>query len=116
MVFATFGEMGSNVKDFVDLAVDYGAEHLGKYMAASTLVMLRQALKRRYKAQLSMASCRGYANIIIDRNKYVGDSIESLNRDQLRLGMVEGADRGEFESLFLCHETDMPKGDTFLGR
>ena len=47
MVFGTFGEMSSNVKDFIDLAVDYGAEHLGKSMTASTLDRVRQALKRR---------------------------------------------------------------------
>jgi len=100
MVFGTFGEMSSNVKDFIDLAVDYGAEHLGKSMAASTLDMVRQALKRRYKAQLTMASLRGYANLILDRTKCVGDGIEGLNREQIRLGMVERADPGEFESLF----------------
>jgi hypothetical protein len=55
MIFGTFGEMSSNVKDFIDLAVDYGAEHLVNSMAASTLDMVRQALKRRYKAHLSMA-------------------------------------------------------------
>jgi hypothetical protein len=37
MVFGTFGEMSFNVKDFVDLAVDYRAEHFGKSMAASTM-------------------------------------------------------------------------------
>jgi hypothetical protein len=76
MVFGTFhGETSSNVKVFIDLAVDYGAEHLGKSMPASTMDMVRQALKRRYKAQLSMASWRGYANLILDRTKYIGDGI-----------------------------------------
>jgi hypothetical protein len=60
MVFGTFGEMSSNAKDFIDLAVDYEAEHLGKSMAASMLNMVGQALKRRYRAQLSMDSWRGY--------------------------------------------------------
>jgi hypothetical protein len=59
MVFGTFEDMSSNVKDLVDLAVDYGAEHLGKSIAASTLDIVRQSLKHRYKAQLSMASWRG---------------------------------------------------------
>ena len=54
--------------------------------------------------------------LFLDRTKYVGDGIEGFNRDQIRLGMVERADQGEFESLFLAHETDMPRGDTFLGR
>ena len=78
-VFGTFGEISSNVKDCLDLAVDYGAGHLGKSMAASTLDTLHQALKRRYKAQLSMASWRGYAKLLLDRTKYVGDGIEDLN-------------------------------------
>ncbi len=77
MVCGTWGEIISNVKDLVDLAVDYGAEHMGKSLAASTLDMVRQALKRRYKAQLSMASLsrRGYANLILDRTKHVGDGV-----------------------------------------
>jgi hypothetical protein len=82
-------------------------------MAASTLDMVRQAFKRRNMAQLSTASWKGYANIILDSTKYVGDGIEGLNRDQNRLGMVERADQGEFESVFFAHETDMPRGDTF---
>jgi len=84
-VFGTFREMSSNVKDFVDLAMDYGAEHLGKSMEASTMDTVRQALKRRYKAQLSMASWRGSANLILDRTKYAGEGIEGLNMDQIRL-------------------------------
>ena len=71
MVFGTFGEMSSNVYDFVNLAVDYGAEHLIKSMAASTLDMVRQGLKRRYRAQLSMASWRGHANLGLDRTYQV---------------------------------------------
>jgi hypothetical protein len=62
MVFGTFGEMSSNINNFFDLAVDYGADHMGKSMAALTLDMIRQVLKRRYMAQLSMASWRRYAS------------------------------------------------------
>ncbi len=29
MVFGTFGEISSNVRDLIDLVVEYGAEHLG---------------------------------------------------------------------------------------
>ena len=53
----------------------------------------------------------GYVNSILDRIKYVGDSIEGLNIEQIRLGMVDRADHGEFTSLLLAHETDMPLGD-----
>ena len=92
MVFATFGEMSSNVKDFIYLAVDYRAEHLGKSMAASTMDTVGHALKRRYRAQLSMASWRGYAKEILDRTKYVGGGIdEDLNREHIRLGMIDMA-------------------------
>ncbi len=45
--FGTFGEMSSNAKDFVDLAVGYGAEHLGKSVATSTTDTERQALKKK---------------------------------------------------------------------
>jgi hypothetical protein len=41
MVFGTFGEMSSNVKDFVDQALDFGAQYMGESMAASTLDMVR---------------------------------------------------------------------------
>jgi hypothetical protein len=71
--------------------------------------------KRRYKAQLSMASWRGYANLILDRTKYVGEGIEGLNMDQIRLGMIDNADLGEFNSLFLAHEIDMVQGVPFQG-
>ena len=101
MVFDTFGEMSSNVKDVVDKAVDYGAEHLGKSMAASTVDIVRHALKRRCMAQLSMASWSRYANLILDRTKNVGGGVEGLNKDQIRLGMIDRANQGEFDSCFL---------------
>jgi hypothetical protein len=58
----------------------------------------------------------GAREFILDRTKYVGDGIEGLNRDQIRLGMIEKADQGEFESLFLAHETDMPRENISLRR
>jgi hypothetical protein len=48
--------MISNVKDFLELALDYVADHMGKSMAALTMDAVRQALKRRYIAKLSMNS------------------------------------------------------------
>ncbi len=72
LVFGTFGECCSNVKDVIDMAVEYGVEHLGRTMAATTVAAVRMALKRRYRAQLSTAVWRGYANLILDRVKYVG--------------------------------------------
>ncbi len=73
MVFGTFGEMSSNVKYFINLALDYGAEHLRKFMVASTMDTTRQALKRRYITHLSMASWRGYANLTLDSTRYAGN-------------------------------------------
>jgi hypothetical protein len=49
LVFGTFAEMSSNVNMVVDMAVDYGVEHLGRTMAATTVEGVRTALKRRYK-------------------------------------------------------------------
>ena len=65
-------------------------------------------------AHLSMASWRGYTNLILERTKYVGYGIESINRGHISLGMVERSDPGEFESFFLANEKDMPRGDISL--
>jgi hypothetical protein len=35
MVFGTFGEISSNLHDFVNIVVDYGAENLGTSMTAT---------------------------------------------------------------------------------
>jgi hypothetical protein len=56
LVFGTFGEMSSNVKEVVYMAVEYGVEHLGRTMAATTVDGVRIALRRRYRTQLSMAA------------------------------------------------------------
>jgi hypothetical protein len=42
--------MSSNVKDFVEMAVEYGVEHHDTSMAASTPDILKVALKRRFRA------------------------------------------------------------------
>jgi hypothetical protein len=53
--------MSSNVVQLVETTlVEYGAEHLGRNMAATTVNTLRTALRRRYMTQLSMAAWRGY--------------------------------------------------------
>jgi hypothetical protein len=72
LVFGTFGEMSTNVKEVVNMVVEYGVEHLESSMAATTVDRVRIALRRRYKTQLSVAVWRGYANLILDRVKYVG--------------------------------------------
>ena len=70
-VFGSFGEMSKSVKEYIELAVDYGAEHLGRMMTATTLEAVNEALRRRYKCRLSAANWRGLANLVQDRTKYV---------------------------------------------
>ncbi len=49
LVFGTFGEMSANVKEVVDMTVEYGVEHLGRTMAATTVDGVRTTLRRRYR-------------------------------------------------------------------
>ena len=41
-------------------------------MAATTVDAVRMALRRRFTTHLSTTVWRGYANLILDRIKYVG--------------------------------------------
>ena len=75
LVFGTFGEISDGVKEVVEIAVDCGAEHLGRCMTTSTVDAVRATLRRRYRSQLSMAAWRGYANLSLDRTKYVGTNL-----------------------------------------
>ena len=50
LVFGSFGEMSKGVKEFIMLAVDYGAEHLERTMAATTVEVVKGALRRQYKS------------------------------------------------------------------
>ena len=52
MGFGTFGRMSSNVRDFVNIAVDYGAKHLGSSIVAMSMEAVRQGLKRRFREPL----------------------------------------------------------------
>ena len=52
-----------------------------------------------------MASWRGYANMILDRIKYVGAG-SSTNRSQWRLHMAARGDRGDYDSFSFAHVTD----------
>ncbi len=72
MVFGTFAECSTNVKVVLKMAVEYGVEHLGRTMAATTVESVKSALRRRYWTQLSTNVWRGYANLILDKVKYVG--------------------------------------------
>jgi hypothetical protein len=72
LVFGTFAEASTNVEEFVELAVEYGVEHMGRTMAATSVESVKAALRRRYKIQLATTAWKGYANLILDMTKYVG--------------------------------------------
>ena len=76
--------MSSNVVSLVKTAAEYGVEHLGRNMAATSVDTVRAALRRRYKTHLSMAAWRGYANLLLDKTKYVGTIHSAANRAQIR--------------------------------
>jgi hypothetical protein len=95
------------------MAVEYGVEHLGRTMAATTVEAVKTALRRRYKTQLATAVWRGYANLILDRVKYVGAGRMGPNKAQVRAAMQDRADGGEFAGMWMAHETDVPVKDAF---
>jgi hypothetical protein len=94
------------------MAVEYGVEHLSRTMVVTTVDGVRAALKRRYKTQLSVAVWR-YANLILNRVKYVGTGRMGPNKAQVRARMQGRADEGEFEGVWMAHETDAPLRDAF---
>jgi hypothetical protein len=75
LVFGTFGEMSDAVKKVLKNTIDYGADHLGRSMAPTTVETARASLKRRYKTRLSMEEWIGYAKLLFDRTKYVGTNV-----------------------------------------
>jgi hypothetical protein len=113
LVFGTFAECSSNVKEFIETAVEYGVEHMGRTIAATTVDAVRMTLRRRYRTQLSMAAWKGYANLVLDRTKYVGTGTTGHNKAQVRLEMMDRADAGEFVGMWMAHETDEPLRDAF---
>ena len=95
------------------MAVEYGVEHIGQIMAATTVNGVRTTLKGRYRTELSLAMWRGYANLILDRVKYVGTRCLGPNKAQVRAEMWERADGGEFDGVCMAHETDVPLRSAF---
>ncbi len=61
-----------------------------------------------------MAVWRGYANLILDRIKYVGMWHTCVNEAHVRAEMQGKADAGEFRGVRMAHETDVPLRDAFL--
>jgi len=99
LVFGTFVESITNVREFIDTAVEYGVEHIGRTIVATTVDAARMAPKRRYRTQLAMATWKGYANLVIDRTKYVGTGTTEHNKAHVRQEMIARADAGEFMGM-----------------
>ncbi len=78
-----------------------------------TMEAVRAALRRKFKSQLSMAAWRGYANLLLDKTKYVGTRAPGRNMAQIRRHMMDLADAGEMTGLYMAHETDVPMMDAF---
>ncbi len=111
LVFGTFGECSKSVKEVLDIAVEYGVENLGRSMAAAHVDAVMMAVRRRYKTQLSTAVWRGYANLTLDRVKYVGTGRLGPKHALVRAEMQERANEVEFQGLWMSHETDEPLRD-----
>ena len=99
LVFGTFGEMSSNVGELVETAVEYGVKHLGRNREATSVETVRVTLMRRYKAQLYMAAWRGYANLLLDRTKYVGREDPVANMAPARQAIRDRGDAGDHATL-----------------
>ncbi len=99
LVFGTFSECSTDVKEVLGMAVEYGVEHLVRTMAATIVDAVKTTLRRRYNAQLSTTTWRGYANLILDMVKYVGAGRMGPNKAQVRAEMQERADKGEFAGI-----------------
>jgi hypothetical protein len=56
LVFWTFAECDTNVREFIETAVEYGVDHLGRTIVATTVDAVHMALRRRYRTQLAMAA------------------------------------------------------------
>ena len=95
------------------LAVDYGAEHLIRTMAATTVEAVKGALRRRYRSQLSAANWRGLSNRVLDMTKYVGHGHTGMNMARIRKEMGDRADQGEYFDMWMAHETDVPIRNAF---
>ena len=89
-------------------------EHLGRNMAATTVDTVRSALRRSYMTQLSLAALRGYANLFLDRTKYVSTGKTTAIRTEIRMEMRERGDMGGHGHLWMAHETDVPMRYAFL--
>jgi len=95
LVFGTFAESITNVREFINTAVDYGVEHTGRTIAATTVDAVRMALRRRYRTHLAMKTWKGYANLVLDMTKYVGTGTTVHNKAQVRHDMITNEDEDD---------------------
>ena len=72
LAVGTYGEISSNVRKMVSIAVEYGYKHLGASILASDLDAVKNSIRRRFHTTIAMASWRGYANMLLGRIQYVG--------------------------------------------
>ena len=114
LMFDIFGEMSSNAVALVGTTVEYGVEHLGRNMAATTVDAVRKSLRRRYRTQMSMGAWRGYANLLLDVTIYVGTCQTSPNMAKIGHDIWGRGDVGGHNGLFMANETVVPMRDAFL--
>jgi len=60
-----------------------------------------------------MAASKEYANLVLDRTKYVGFGTTGQNKAQVRQDMMAMSYASEFMGMWMAHETDEPLRDTF---
>jgi hypothetical protein len=102
LVFGTFAEINTNVREFIETAVEYGVEHMGRTIAATTVDAVRMALRRRYRTQLAMAAWKGYGNLVMYRNKYVGTGTTGHNKARVRQEMIARGDALVTSRSLIC--------------
>ena len=100
--------MSDGVKEVLEIAMDYGTEHLGTCMATTTTEAVKVALGLRYRSQLSMTTSRGFVNLLLYMTKYVGTNAQGVNMAQIKRQMIERADMGEMAEMHMAHGTDVP--------
>ncbi len=49
LVFGTFAESSTNVREFIETAMEYRVEHLGRTIVATPVGAVRTALRRMYR-------------------------------------------------------------------
>ena len=111
LAFGTYGEISSNVRKMVSIAVEYGHKHLGASILASDMEAVKNSIRRRFHTTIAMASWRGYANLLLGRIQYVGKAYAFNNKVQRQYRLVEYLDQGAFGSWSCAHLMDRPMPD-----